>query len=80
MMESPRGEASSPRILPNRAEIHATTPWHFEERPRGHQSTPIGRGTGSHSNLLLTAHLGASKLTHRGQYDVLTPPPYPKDT
>jgi hypothetical protein len=66
MMESPRGEASSPRILPNEAEIHATTPWHFGERLHGRQPTPIEWGTGSHSNPLLTAHLGTSELAHRG--------------
>jgi hypothetical protein len=65
-MESPQGEASSPRILPNGANIHAMTLWHFRERLRGRQPTPIERGTGSHSNPPLTAHLGTLELAHRG--------------
>jgi hypothetical protein len=65
MKESPRGEASSPRILQNGAEIHAMTPWHFGERLRG-GLPPIEWGTGYHSNPPLTAHLGTSELAHRG--------------
>jgi hypothetical protein len=45
-MESPRGETSSPRILPNRAEIHATTFWHSWRAPPRPPADPYRMGHG----------------------------------
>jgi hypothetical protein len=45
-VESPRREASSPRILMNRTEIHTTTPWHFWRAPPRPPADPYRTGHG----------------------------------
>jgi hypothetical protein len=46
MVESSRREASSPRILPNRTEIHMTTLWHFWRAPLQPPADPYRMGHG----------------------------------
>jgi hypothetical protein len=45
-VESPRREASSPRILSNGAEIHTTTLWHFWRAPPWPPADPYRTGHG----------------------------------
>jgi hypothetical protein len=45
-MESPRGKALSPRILPNGAEIHAITLWHSWRAPPRPLADPYRMGHG----------------------------------
>jgi hypothetical protein len=45
-VESPRREASSPRILSNGAKIHTTTLWHFWRAPPRPLADPYQTGHG----------------------------------